>query len=106
MNRRRSLLAVSHTGGGGKTINHGVITFDTWVYRLTFEFPIACNYMTVECLPQWWELRKGSTTCLSMAIAPEGLGDTIEIYASNYAFDDYNATNEDDTYIYEVTIDV
>lgn len=106
MNRRRSLLAASQTGGGGKTINHGVITIENWVYCLTFEFPVACNYMTVNCSPQYWEFNEGDTKKWSMAAAPEGIGDTIEIYASNYGFDDYSATNEDDTYIYEVTINV
>lgn len=106
MSRRRSLLAVSQTGGGGKTINHGVITFENWVYCLTFEFPVACNYMTVNCTPQFWEFVEGDTKKWSMGAAPEGIGNTIEIYASNYGFDDYDATNEDDTYIYEVTINV
>ncbi len=104
--RRRALLAASQMGGGVKTVNHGVITLENAGYTLTFEFPVACNYMTVDCLPQYWELSKGDTTKTSMARAPEGLGDTIEIYASNDDFDDYSATNEDDTYIYEVTIDV
>ena len=104
--RRRALLAASQMGGGVKTVNHGVITLENAGYTLTFEFPVACNYMTVECLPQWWELSKGDTTKRSMAPPPEGLGDTIDIYASNYGYDDWDATNEDDTYIYEVTIDV
>jgi hypothetical protein len=53
--------------------------------------------MTVDCIPQWWELKKGDTTMLSMGIAPEGLGDTIVIRASNYGFDVPSATKEDDT---------
>ena len=71
---------------------------------LTFEFPIACEYMTVDCPPQCWYLSKGDTQRISDH--PGGLGDTIEIYASNNDYDDYSATNEDDTYIYEVTINV
>ena len=62
--------------------------------------------MTVNCLPQWWEFNEGDTKKMSMTASPEGIGNTIEIYASNYGFDDYSATNEDDTYIYEVTINV
>lgn len=73
-------------------------------YMLTFEFPIACEYMTVDCPPQCWYLSKGDTQRISDH--PGGLGDTIEIYASNNDYDDYSATNEDDTYIYEVTINV
>lgn len=106
MMRRRALLAASQTGGGGKTVNHGVVTFEGGKYWLTFEFPVACNYMTVDCSPQYWELLEGDTKVASMAAAPEGIGNTINIYASNDGFDDYSATNEDDTYIYEVTIDV
>ena len=105
MMRRRALLAASQMGGGVKTVNHGVITFDGRAYWLTFEFPVACNYMTVECQPQYWEFVAGVTKRESLGPGPEGIGNTIEIYASNDGYDDYSATNEDDTYIYEVTIE-
>ena len=87
-------------------MNHGVITLKGGMYYLTFEFPISCKYMTVDWLPQYFELYKGSSKTSSMASAAEGLGNTIEIYASNTGYDDYSSTNEDDTYIYEVTINV
>lgn len=89
-----------------KIVNHGVITLEGDTYYLTFQFPIACEYMTVDCIPQYWELRKGSSRTASHGVHFEGLGDTIEIYASNNGYDDYNATNEDDTYIYEVVIEI
>ena len=85
-------------------MNHGAITISGDGYRLTFESPIACEYMTVECGPQSWYLSTGTTQEFSHN--PGGLGDTIEIYASNNCYDDYSATNEDDTYIYEVTTNV
>lgn len=93
--RRRALLAASGTGGGGKIVNHGVITTSRFPCTLTFEYPVAMDYLEVSCGDAEFILFVGETTS-DYSIGPgESLGSTVSFYPSN----------EDDTYIYEVVIE-
>ena len=79
-----------------KTVNHGVITTSTsyFNFNLTFEYPVASNFKVL-CGDANFVLSAGSTTS-NWAIGPgESLGSTVS----------FEPSNEDDIYIYEITIE-
>ena len=79
-----------------KTVNHGVITTSTsyFNFNLTFEYPVASNFKVL-CGDANFVLSAGSTTS-NWAIGPgESLGSTVS----------FDPSNEDDIYIYEITIE-
>lgn len=76
-------------------MNHGVITTSKQQFKLTFEYPVATDYLEVSCGDALFVLFEGGTTS-SYSIGPgESLGSTVSFYPSN----------EDDIYIYEVAIE-
>ena len=77
-----------------KTVNHGVITSGTLSSQLTFEYPVATT-LEVSCGDATFVLRVGETTANWTAGPGESLGSTVSFYPSN----------EDDIYIYEITIE-
>lgn len=82
-------------GGNGKIVNHGVITVTSGKFTLTFEYPVAADYLQVSCGDAEFVLFEGRTK-FNYAIGPgESLGSTVSFYPSN----------EDDIYIYEVAIE-
>lgn len=95
MDRRLLLASVKDSVGGGKIVNHGVITTSQLLCTLTFEYPITSDYLEVSCGDAEFALFVGETTD-SYTIGPgESLGSAVSFYPSN----------EDNTYIYEVVIE-
>ena len=80
---------------GGKIVNHGVITLNQRVYTLTFEYPVTMD-VEVTCGDLSFTILEGTTTNSNSLAPGEELGETIEFWPSN----------EDDTYIYEVAINI
>ena len=76
-------------------MNHGVITTSQLQYILTFEYPVATDYLEVSCGDAEFILFEGWTSSYQSKGPLYSLGSTISFYPSN----------EDDTYIYEVVIE-
>jgi hypothetical protein len=86
--------------GGGKIVNKGsIILYDQgslWPYSCVFTYPVASN-MEVICGDIVFDFKEGDLSSLCLGVAPiDELGESVEFYPSN----------EDDNYIYEVTINV
>lgn len=97
MNRRRALLAASQTGGG-KIVNHGVLTIEqgnkSFVATIVFDFPCAST-ISIHIISSIRAINEGiSEGNISRSFM--GLG--------KFQSFTYSPT-EDDTYIYEITIE-
>ena len=88
------------SGGGSKVVNKGSIILTDpgsfMPYSCVFTYPVASG-MEVMCGDILFSFNEGEIDSLCLNVGPmEELGESVEIFPSN----------EDDTYIYEITINV